>query len=253
MIEVILQIRALKVGYGPRAVLEGVNLSVAHGEWFALLGPNGSGKTTLLRTIAGQLIATSGNVLIGGYPIQEAPEQAMRLLGFSHPPERLPSLLSGRQCLEVYAAAHELTEIGEPVLALAERFRLTSALDRAVETYSLGMRQKLCALLALVNEPALIVLDEAFNGLDPASALILKQELTARVEAGRCAVILATHALDIVLGHANRAGLLLDGGLVRIWNAPELSAMRAGPANALEAALAEAALTETASTGSERQ
>jgi len=251
MNEVILQIRALQVGYGARAVLEGVNLSVARGEWFALLGPNGSGKTTLLRTIAGQLIATSGTVLIGGHSIQEEPERALRLLGFSHPPERLPALLSGRQCLEVYAAAHELTEIDESVLALAEQFRLTSALDRAVETYSLGMRQKLCALLALINEPALIVLDEAFNGLDPASALILKRELTARVDAGRCAVVLATHALDMVLGHANRAGLLLEGELARIWNAPELSAMRASPVSALEAALAEAALTGQA--GSERQ
>lgn len=244
MNNVILEIQGLQVAHGARAVLEGIDLSVARGEWFALLGPNGSGKTTLLRAIAGQLIQSGGTVLIGGHSVLEAPEQAKRLLGFAHPPERLPTLLSGRQCLEVYAAAHELSEIGETVMALAARFQLTSALDRAVETYSLGMRQKLCVLLALVNEPALIVLDEAFNGLDPASALILKHELAMLVDAGKCAVVLATHALDLVLGHANRAALLLEGGLVRIWNAPELSAMRAGPINALEVALAAAATEE---------
>jgi ABC-2 type transport system ATP-binding protein len=246
MNNVALKIQALKVGYGARTVLEGINLSVARGEWFALLGPNGSGKTTLLRAIAGQLIPASGTVLIGGHSIQEVPEQAKRLLGFAHPPERLPALLSGRQCLEVYAAAHELAEIGMPVLALAERFRLTSALDCAVETYSLGMRQKLCALLALVNDPALIILDEAFNGLDPASALILKQELAIRVASERCAVVLATHALDIVLGHATRAALLIEGELIRAWSAPELSALRAGAPNALEVALADAAATAAA-------
>jgi ABC-2 type transport system ATP-binding protein len=244
MKDIILQIKALKVGYGTRTVLEGIDLNVARGEWFALLGPNGSGKTTLLRAIAGQLTFTGGTVRIGGHCVQEAPELAKRMLGFAHPPERLPDLLTGRQCLEVYAAAHELTEIGASVLALAERFRLTSALDRAVETYSLGMRQKLCALLALVNEPALFVLDEVFNGLDPASALILKQELATRVEQGRCAVVLATHALDIVLGHADRAGLLLEGELAKIWDAPALSEMRAGTANALEVALAAVTRTE---------
>lgn len=244
MNDVILQIQALQVGYGNHAVLEDIDLRVTRGEWFALLGPNGSGKTTLLRAIAGQLIPTSGTVSIGGHSIHSAPEQAKRLLGFAHPPERLPALLTGRQCLEVYAAAHEFAEIGEPVLALADRFRLTSALDRVVETYSLGMRQKLSALLALVNEPSLLVLDEAFNGLDPASALDLKQELVLRVDAGRCAVVLATHALDIVLGHANRAGLLLEGSLVRTWSEPELIAMRAGAVNALEVALAEAVLAD---------
>jgi ABC-type multidrug transport system ATPase subunit len=85
------------------------------------------------------------------------------------------------------------------------------------------------------------VLDEAFNGLDPASALVLKHDLHDRVAAGRCAVLLATHALDIVLRYASRAALLLDGTLARTWDRNQLEGMRAGAPEALDFALAEAA------------
>jgi ABC-2 type transport system ATP-binding protein len=240
MNEPALSIRHLAVGYGRHRVLDDIDLTVRHGEWFCLLGPNGSGKSTLLRAIAGQLVPTAGTICIAGDSMSGAPERARRRLGYAHPPERLPGLLTGRQCLEVYAAAHDLPDIGTPIFELAAEFRLSAALDRFVDTYSLGMRQKLAALLALIADPELIVLDEAFNGLDPASALILKRHLEARIASGRCAVVLATHALDIVLRHATAAGLLADGALVRTWNRAELEALRRADPQALEIALAAA-------------
>jgi ABC-2 type transport system ATP-binding protein len=229
------------VRYGAKRVLTGVDLSLMRGDWFFLLGPNGSGKTTLLRCVSGQIAAAGGGVRIGGHSILEAPQSAKRLLGYAHPPEGLPGLLTGRQCLEVYAAAHELPDIGSGILELAAQLRLTAALDQWVASYSLGTRQKLSILLALIGNPALVVLDEAFNGLDPASALVLRRELQQRVAERRCAVLLATHALDSVLRHGTRAGLLLDGALTRAWDAQELDALRTGDPGALEMVLAEAA------------
>lgn len=85
------------------------------------------------------------------------------------------------------------------------------------------------------------MLDEGFNGLDPASALVLRRELQRRLAERRCALLLATHALDSVLRHATRAGLLLDGALTRSWEPQELDALRTGDPGALEVALAEAA------------
>ena len=99
-------------------------------------------------------------------------------------------------------------------------------LDRFVDTYSLGTRQKLCVLLALLGEPALVVLDEAFNGLDPASALIVKRHLQQRLAANRCGVLLATHSLDIVEHYADKAALLLDGRIVRGMERSEIAAVR---------------------------
>jgi ABC-2 type transport system ATP-binding protein len=85
------------------------------------------------------------------------------------------------------------------------------------------------------------VLDEAFNGLDPASALVLKRHLRGRVSDGRCAVLLATHDLDIVEHYADRAALILNGRIAHEWGKENLRALRAASWEGFEAALAEAA------------
>jgi ABC-type multidrug transport system ATPase subunit len=111
-------------------------------------------------------------------------------------------------------------------------------LDLFVESCSLGTKQKLAVLLALLGEPQLILLDEAFNGLDPASSLVLKRHLRKRVSDGRCGVVLATHALDIVERYADRAALLLNGGLVHEWRRDEIAALAASSDGGFEAAIA---------------
>lgn len=236
----VLRIQSLHAGYDKLVVLSGVDLEIARGEWLALLGPNASGKTTLLHCIAGMLLPSAGSISICGHPLRRDALGAKRRLGFGCAPERLPGLLTGRQCLEVYAAGKGLAAIDADVLELAEQFAFTGLLDRFVGSYSLGTRQKLAVLLALLGEPALVVLDEAFNGLDPASALVLKKHLRARVSAGRCGVLLATHALDVVERYSDRAVLLLDGRIARQWGPEELAALRAMPGEGLEAALAAA-------------
>jgi ABC-2 type transport system ATP-binding protein len=235
-----LHVRSLHAGYGKLAVLSGVSLEVARGEWLALLGPNASGKTTLLHCIAGMLVPSAGSISICGHALRKDAIAAKGKLGFGCAPERLPDLLTGRQCLEVYAAAKSLAAIDGDVLELAEAFAFNSMLDRFVASYSLGTRQKLAVLLALLGEPALVVLDEAFNGLDPASALVLKRHLRTRVSAGRCGVLLATHALDVVERYSDRAVLLLDGRIAMEWSREQLTALRAMPGEGLEAALAAA-------------
>jgi hypothetical protein len=98
----------------------------------------------------------------------------------------------------------------------------TVGLGSHLGTLSLGTRQKLSVLLCLLGDPKLIVLDEAFNGLDPASALVVKRHLRYRIEHCGAAVLMATHALDIVEHYADRAGLLIDGRLQREWQEEEI-------------------------------
>lgn len=237
-----LRIEKLHAGYDRHRVLVDVNLDVARGEWVALLGPNASGKTTLLHCVVGTMQASAGSITVCGRSLREDPTGAKGQLGFACAPERLPALLTGRQCLEVYAAAKGLEAIDAGVLALAERFQYLPMLDRFVGAYSLGTRQKLAVLLALLGDPRLVVLDEAFNGLDPASALALKHFLRDRVTAGQCSVLLATHALDIVERYADRAALLLHGRIAHEWRKEELAAMRAQSEEGFEAALAAVAV-----------
>ena len=242
-----LRIANLAAGYGAQPVLKDVSLSVPAGEWLALLGPNGSGKSTLLYCVAGMLQPTTGEVELCGVSLVRDPRSAKHALGFACAPERLPGLLTGRQCLEVYAAAKGLRQVDAEVLDLMERFAFAPMLDRFVDTYSLGTRQKLAVLLALLGAPRLIVLDEAFNGLDPASAKTLKRHLRTLVDTRRTSVLLATHALDVVERYADRAALLLAGRIVKDWSAAEVTALRAtedGLEEAISAVAAGAAQLE---------
>ena len=237
-----LSVEHLHAGYEKHRVLIDVSLTVAPGEWVALLGPNASGKTTLLHCVVGVMTPAAGTIAVCGHPLLGSSTRAKSKLGFACAPDRLPGLLTGRQCLEIYAAAKGLASIGADVLQLAERFQYIPMLDRFVESYSLGTRQKLAVLLALLGDPRLVVLDEAFNGLDPASALALKHFLRDRVSAGQCSVLLATHALDIIERYADRAALLLNGRIAQEWRREELAVMRAHSEEGFEAALAAVAV-----------
>lgn len=235
-----LDVRQVHARYGKREVLAGVSLQVPAGEWFCLLGPNGVGKSTLLRCIGGALTPSAGDLLIAGHSVINDPLAAKRCLGYACAPEQLPGLLTGRQCLEVYAQAKGLQALDDSVLALSSELRFDSYLESFVDTYSLGTRQKLCILLALLGDPALIVLDEAFNGLDPASALVVKHHLQRRSSERHCAVLLATHSLDIVEHYADKAALLIDGRIVREWSETEIASYRVQGDSAMETALATA-------------
>ena len=241
----VLRVTGVTAGYGHQTVLSDVSLEIKLGEWVALLGPNGSGKSTLLYCIAGMLRPIAGEIEVCALALARDAGAAKRFLGYGCAPERLPGLLTGRQCLEVHAAAKSVREIDASVLALMKTFALEPSLDQFVDTYSLGTRQKLAALLALIGEPKLIVLDEAFNGLDPASGRALKRHIHDLVAARRASVLLATHSLDVVERYADRAVLLLSGRIAHVWNAVELSSLRSSGEN-LEEAISVASATHLA-------
>lgn len=235
-----LGIERLHAGYDGVPVLEDLSLEVPLGQWLAVLGPNGSGKSTLLYCVVDLLAPTAGEIRLGGHSLATSATAAKRTLGYAPAPEHLPRRLTGRQCLEVHAAAKGRRAIDPDVIGLADSLAVAGRLDRFVDTYSLGTRQKLAILLALIGAPRLIVLDEAFNGLDPASADTVKHHLRSLVSAGRASVVLATHSLDVVERYADRAALLLDGHLVHEWDAAQIASLRRSESG-LEAAVADAA------------
>jgi ABC-2 type transport system ATP-binding protein len=237
---VLLRTTTLRVAYGDVRVLDGIDLEIARGEFVALIGPNGAGKTTLLHAIAATAPLCDGHVAIDGHDLAKTPREAKQALGLAIDPPRLPALLTGRECLTLFAGARGLPAIPPATLALGETLSLTPMLDRRVASYSLGMRQKLGIMLGLIGEPPLLLLDEPFNGLDPRSALAFKPHLASLVARGDTSVLLATHSLDIAERHASRVVLLMDGRVRRSWDAGELAAMREHPERSLEKAMAEA-------------
>jgi len=221
-----LEVRGLGAAYGRHVVLKDVSIRLPAGEWFALMGPNGCGKSTLLDCIAGKLAPIAGDIRIAGHSLLTDPANAKRELGYACAPESLPPLLTARQCFEVHAGAKGLPAVDPDLMRLAEELKFLPYMESFLDTLSLGTRQKLAVLLSLMGDPKLIVFDEAFNGLDPASSLALKRHLRWRLKDRGASLVLATHALDIVEHYADHAALLLDGALTREWAKSEIEEMR---------------------------
>ena len=233
----LLKIRGLCLQRGKQTVLNDLNLQLQRGQFGALIGPNGAGKTSLLRAISAQLRPTSGHCEINGLDAASAPVEYRRQFGLALAPDELPRDLSPRQLLQLVAASRGYDELPADTLELAERFGLTRWLDCRLGACSLGARQKTGVLIALVGLPPLLLLDEPFNGLDPLSALELKQCLRGWADGGRCGVLLATHNLELAERWLDGAVLLLGGGIAAQWDAAALRCIQAE--GGLELAMAE--------------
>lgn len=232
-----LDVSGLTLAYGATRVLRGVDLRIGAGELVGLIGPNGSGKSSLMRACAG-VLHSGGSLRVDGIDPRVDPIAAKRRFGYAIEPERLPPALRGRQCIELVARTRKLGGDALPrAFALCDALGLSPWLERDVGDYSLGTRQKLAVVLALLGDPPLLLLDEVLNGLDPLAAWALKQALRERADAG-AAVLLATHGLEVAERFLDRAVLLLDGVIAADWDRAALTRLRS-EGDGLEAAVVE--------------
>jgi len=219
----ILAVRGLSAGYGSRAVVSGIDLSLHRGDILGLLGANGSGKSTLLRAITGQIRPLGGEVAIDGADLAGAPERAKSSFGLAMDPSDLPAALSGRQYLQLVASIRGCAESDWPGVNVAERLGLKRWIERLIGEYSLGTRAKIAIAAALLGAPPLLILDESLNGLDPLAAFEMKRIILALASSGRHAVIISTHVMEAVPGLCNRALLLAEGRIAQEWDARQLA------------------------------
>ncbi len=218
----------LTKSYGVRPVLRGVSLSARPGEVVAVLGANGAGKTTLLRVLSTLSKPDGGRLTVAGINALEHPNQARRLIGFvSHQPLVYPDL-TGYENLMFYARMYGVVDgqstTGNPesktqnpeskIDALLRQVNLHMRAHDLARTYSRGMTQRLAIARAMIHDPALILLDEPFTGLDQASARALSAMLRELAAAGKT-LVMTTHEFARGLESVTRA-VLLRGGRIAV-------------------------------------
>jgi ABC-2 type transport system ATP-binding protein len=161
-----------------------------------LLGPNGAGKSTILHMLSGLLRPSSGSVLIGGRPAWHDPS-VYRQIGLVPEREAVQPFLTGRQFVTLAARLQGVSDTAAAAARAIETVDLVGAADRAVGTYSKGMRQRTKIAAALVHEPPILLLDEPFNGMDPRQRLHMMDLLREMATAGRT-ILFSSHILEEV-------------------------------------------------------
>lgn len=199
---------------GSRPAVTDLNLTLPRGEVLGLLGVNGAGKSTTLSMIAGALVPDSGRIALDGANFVEHPELARRLIGWL--PERAPvwNELTVLEHLRAHGRLRGLAgaSLREACVTVIAQLELEPLTRRLAGVLSQGQRQRLGLACALLHRPALLVLDEPANALDPVQVAALRALIRAQAAAGT-AVILSTHVLAEVTAVCDRVAILHAGSL----------------------------------------
>jgi ABC-2 type transport system ATP-binding protein len=205
--------RGLQKRYGSRPALVGLDLSVPSGVVYGFLGPNGAGKTTTMRLLTGLIHPDAGTIEVLGRPFGRGDRHRLFEVGALIEQPSFYPYLSARENLRSLAATGARTSRSR----IEELLEMVGLRDRArdkVQTYSLGMKQRLGIAAALLSDPRLLLLDEPSNGLDPAGIVAMRETLKGLAAAGKT-VFVSSHILGEVQQLADVLGIVAAGRLVR--------------------------------------
>ncbi len=194
--------------YGNVVAANDVTMTVGPGIT-GLLGPNGAGKSTLIAMMGGFLAPSSGTVTLDGVATWRHPD-IYRSIGLVPEAEAMYDMITGREFVLANAKLHGLAEPGAAAQAAITTVEMTDAQDRAIATYSKGMKQRIKMATALVHDPAVLLLDEPFNGMDPRQRLHLMDLLRRLGTQGRT-VLFSSHILEEVEELAGTIEVLVAG------------------------------------------
>jgi ABC-2 type transport system ATP-binding protein len=216
-----IQVKGIEKSFKALHVLRGVDLDVAAGTIFALLGSNGAGKTTLVRILSTLLKADAGTATVHGFDVAASPGDVRESMSLTGQFAAIDDVLTGRENLMLVARLRHLKDPGAIADDLLTRFDLTEAGNRKAATYSGGMRRRLDIAMSLIGNPPIIFLDEPTTGLDPQSRLEVWHTIKKLAGEGTT-ILLTTQYLDEAEQLADRIAILHDGTIIQSGTLAEL-------------------------------
>ncbi|MGE5586744.1 MAG: ABC transporter ATP-binding protein [Clostridia bacterium] len=219
------RVRDLVVQYGPVVAVDGLSFEVRRGEIYGLLGPNGAGKSSTIKTLVGLVEPKSGEVSVFGHSHKD--EMVVKsLIGYVPEDVLLFDSLTPREFLEFVASVRRLppAEANGRVEQMVKAFRMESYFDSPIATLSLGTKQKVAVMGALLHDPPLLILDEPLNGLDARTSRILKELVGLHARKGGAAIF-CTHVMEVAERLCTRVGIVNHGRMVGEGTIQELRAL----------------------------
>lgn len=219
----VVDVRGLRVRFGPVEAVLGIDLSVRAGTATALLGRNGAGKSTTMRVLAGVIPPTDGVVRVCGHDIRSETLAVKRVTGYCPDVGGLVPRATPWEHLQLAARLRRLPE-GWEVRArdLLERFDLGGAAHRVTGGFSHGMGRRMSVVLAALHEPSVLLLDEPFDGVDPLG-VEATMDVIADARSRGAAVLVSTHLRELAVEACHDAIVLRGGTAVAALPAVEMA------------------------------
>ena len=215
----LIDVQQLNKRYGKLDALRDVSFSVPAGAFVTLFGPNGSGKTTLIRILANLIHPTSGDARIAGRSLARDGAQTRTLLGVVLHQSLLYDALTAQENLQFYGRMFNVPLLQKRIEWLLDDVGLYDRRADLVRTFSRGMQQRLSIARALLHDPKILLLDEAFSGLDANAVNALRRMLARFHDEGRT-ILMSTHEYKLGMQQATHVAMLVNGAL-RYFGAPE--------------------------------
>jgi ABC-2 type transport system ATP-binding protein len=220
----IVEAKSISKDYGEVKALSNLDLNVFPGEIYGLLGPNGAGKSTMIKIIAGLVDPTSGSIRVMGRDPCTDPIGVKSKIGYVSENSTLYDSLTPRDFFEFISSIRKTDPklASERINALAPVFGLEQYYDSPIATLSMGTKQKISLIAALLHEPPLLLLDEPLNGLDARSSRIVKDIISLHAKKTGGAVLFSTHIMEVAEHVCDRIGIIYQGKIVAEGSLDEL-------------------------------
>ncbi|MGX7417895.1 ABC transporter ATP-binding protein [Carnobacterium gallinarum] len=215
MSEEVLVAKGLTKKIGGKAIVDSIGFTINKGEIIGLLGPNGAGKTTLIRMLTGLISRSEGTVTINNNDLDKEFRECMEEVGAIIENPEFYNYLSGWENLKQFARMSRKTITDETIRRIVEQVKLTESIQDKVKTYSLGMRQRLGIAQAILHHPALLILDEPLNGVDPKGMHDFRELMRDIVESGT-SILISSHLLAEMEQLADKILIIENGKLTHI-------------------------------------